>query len=79
MTFNDNNLDFTGITFLVGDINQNGLVDAVDIATVKNNLGKKDIETLKKADLNRDGVVNTQDFSLILFALTTRTDEGDTL
>lgn len=79
LAFNDNNLDFTGINFLVGDINQNGLVDAVDIATVKNNLGKKDIETLIKADLNRDGVVNTQDFSLILFALTTRTDEGDTL
>lgn len=71
----DNNLNFSGIMLLVGDLDQNGIVDSVDFALVKNNLGKHDASTLTKADLNRDGIVNTQDFSLILAALAIRTDE----
>ncbi len=75
LTAGDNNLDLSGIIMLVGDLDQNGLVDSVDIGLVKNNLGKTDGETLAKADLNRDGVVDTQDYSLILAALSVRTDE----
>ncbi len=71
----ENSLDFTKVTLLVGDLDQNGLVDSVDFGLVKNNLGKKDAAILAKADLNRDGVVDTQDFSLILAALAARTDE----
>ncbi len=71
----DNSLNFSGITLLVGDLDQNGITDAVDIGLVKNNFGKKDTNILAKADLNRDGVVDTQDFSLILAALAVRTDE----
>ncbi|MBI5122669.1 hypothetical protein HZA75_02300 [Candidatus Roizmanbacteria bacterium] len=71
----DNNLDLSGIIMLVGDLDQSGIVDAVDFGLVKNNLGKTDAETLVKADLNRDGVVDTQDYSLILAALSVRTDE----
>lgn len=71
----NNDFDFSGITFLVGDLDQSGVVDSVDFALVKNNLGKTDVDTLKKADLNRDGRVDTQDFSLILAALLIKTDE----
>lgn len=70
-----NNLDFTGIILLVGDLDQNGVTDSVDFGLVRNNLGKTDIDTLKKADLNQDGRVDTQDFSLILYALSVRPDE----
>ena len=71
----DNNLDFSGILLLAGDLDQNGIVDSVDFGLVKNNLGKTDTETLAKADINRDGKVDTQDFSLIIAALGIRTDE----
>lgn len=60
---------------LSGDLDQNGVVDSVDISIVRNNLGKTDTATLTKADVNRDGRVDTQDFSLILAALAVRTDE----
>lgn len=71
----DNNLDFSKVMLLAGDLDQNGIVDSVDIALVRNNLGKTDAATLAKADINRDGRVDTQDFSLILAALAVRTDE----
>jgi len=71
----DNDLDLSGIIILVGDLDQNGIVDSVDFGLVKNNLGKTDADTLAKADLNHDGVVDTQDYSLILAALAVRTDE----
>ena len=71
----ENSFDFRGITLLVGDLDGNGVVDSVDFAMVKNNLGKKDAKTLEKADLNRDGIIDTQDFSLILYALSVKVDE----
>ena len=71
----DNNLDFSGILLLAGDLDQSGIVDSVDFALIRNNLGKTDSATLVKADINRDGKIDTQDFSLIIFALGVRTDE----
>jgi len=75
LAIGDNNLNFSGIALLVGDLDQSGVVDSVDLALVKNNLGKTDVAVLAKADLNLDGRVDTQDFSLILAALSVRTDE----
>ncbi|PJC83690.1 hypothetical protein CO006_00410 [Candidatus Roizmanbacteria bacterium CG_4_8_14_3_um_filter_35_14] len=75
ITVGDNNLDFSKVMVLSGDLDQNGVVDSVDISIVRNNLGKTDTATLTKADVNRDGRVDTQDFSLILAALAVRTDE----
>jgi len=71
----DNNLDFSGILLLAGDLDQSGIVDSVDFGMVRNNLGKTDVATLAQADINRDGKVDTQDFSLIIAALGIRTDE----
>ncbi len=72
----ENNLDFSGITLLVGDLpTQNGLVDSYDISLVRNNLGKTDAATLRLADLNLDGIVDTQDYSLLIAALSNRSDE----
>ena len=76
LTEGENNFDFSNITLFVGDINQDGVLDSVDLGLILNNLGKKDVESLKKYDLNRNGVINTQDYSLILYALSIKSDEG---
>ncbi|NMB84304.1 hypothetical protein GYA28_03365 [Candidatus Roizmanbacteria bacterium] len=71
-----NAFDFSGITLLVGDLpEQDGVVNSYDTSLVTNNLGKKDDQSLWKADLNMDGVVDTQDYSLIIAALSVRFDE----
>jgi len=70
-----NDLNFSGVVLLAGDLDQNGVTDSVDYGFIRNNLGKTDSQILQKGDLNRDGKVDTQDFSLILYALSVRTDE----
>ncbi len=66
----DNSFNFSNIYLLVGDLpTQDGIVNSYDISLVRNNLGKNDIETLKKADLNLDGIVDSQDYSLVIAAL----------
>ncbi len=71
-----NNLDFSGVYLLVGDLpEQDGVVNAYDTSLVRNNIGKSDAETLRLTDLNLDGVVDTQDFSLVIAALSVKGDE----
>lgn len=71
-----NNLDLSNIYLSVGDLPpQDGFVNSYDLALVRNNLGKTDAEALRLADLNLDGRVNTQDYSLIMEALAVRSDE----
>ncbi|PIZ65644.1 hypothetical protein COY14_01950 [Candidatus Roizmanbacteria bacterium CG_4_10_14_0_2_um_filter_36_9] len=69
-------LDFLGIYLLAGDLPlQNGLIDAVDIIYVKSNLGSKDPEVVSRADLNLDGIVDSQDYTMIINALSFKYDE----
>jgi len=70
-----NSLDFSKIILLSGDLNQDGIVKADDIALIKNNLGKTDEAVLKQVDVNLDGRIDTQDYSLVIAALSVRTDE----
>ena len=71
-----NTFGFAGIYQLVGDLpNQDGFVNSYDTSLVYNNLGKTDNEALRLADVNLDGAVNTQDYSLIIAALSIRSDE----
>ncbi|MCX7881495.1 MAG: dockerin type I domain-containing protein [Patescibacteria group bacterium] len=72
----NNNLDFSGIFLSSGDLpNQDGVSDSYDLSLVRNNLGQRDDGALRLADINLDGVVNTQDYSAIIQALAVRTDE----
>jgi Zn-dependent metalloprotease len=65
-----NNLDFSGITILTGDLpNQDGQINSYDLSLVRNNLDARAGSILEAADLNHDGIVNSQDFSLILAAM----------
>lgn len=71
-----NTFGFAGIYQLVGDLpDQDGFVNSYDTSLVYNNLGKTDAEAIRLADVNLDGAVNTQDFSLIIAALSVRSDE----
>lgn len=71
-----NNIDFSGITFLAGDLDQNKIINNDDLSIIRNRLGKKDTDSLQKADVNLDGIVDTQDWSLVLATLSiTNADE----
>ncbi len=71
-----NTLDFTNIILLSGDIPlQNGIVDAVDIAYVRNNVGRSDPDIVARGDINFDGVVDSQDYTLVINALAFKYDE----
>ena len=76
-----NNIVASQIVLLAGDLpeqgttGQNGVVDAYDISFVRNNLGSTDPKALAVGDLNLDGIVDSQDFSLILASLSVKYDE----
>ncbi len=71
-----NKLDFSQISMLVGDLpQQDGVVDSYDISYVRNSLGKRDAKSLSVADVNLDGIVDTQDYALVQAALAIRYDD----
>jgi hypothetical protein len=66
------NLDINGIYLPAGDVApQNGIIDSYDLTFVRTHLGSRDAAVLAQADVNADGVVDTQDYSLILSNLAT--------
>ena len=72
----ENNLDFSNIHLLVGDLpDQDGVTNSYDTSLVVNLLDKDDAESLRLADLNLDGKVNAIDHSLVIAALSIRHDE----
>lgn len=79
LTLNDGanaTVDMSGMILLVGDLpDQDGIVDSYDIALVRQNLGKNNVEALVSSDMNLDGRVDTQDYSLMISALSVRRDE----
>lgn len=74
-----NDFDFTNIYQLAGDLSingqQNGFVDSADIQFVRGNLTRTDANILDVADLNLDGIVDTQDYSLAIFTLSFKYDD----
>lgn len=71
-----NTLDLNKVTLLAGDLaTQDGVIDSVDLAAIRQRIGSQKEEDLAVADLNRDGIVDTQDFSLVLYSLGFKFDE----
>ncbi len=78
-----NTFDFSGVKLLVGDLApQDGIVDSYDISLIRNSLCTtdnpdvcKDSSTLSPADLNLDGIIDTQDHSLLISSLSIKYDE----
>ena len=75
-----NTLDFSKIIQMGGDLpeaggKQNGIVDAYDTTYIRTNLGSADTAKLAIGDLNWDGIIDTQDYSIILQSLSIKFDE----
>lgn len=71
-----NTLDFSKVYAMVGDLpDQNGVVDSYDTSYIKLNLGSSDPKVLQVADLNLDGIVDTQDYSLVIASLSIKYDD----
>lgn len=71
-----NNLDFSQIVVLAGDIpTQNQVVDSADIIFIRQNFGNTSPSALSRGDLNLDGIIDTQDYSLVMAALGFKYDE----
>ncbi len=67
-----NDLDLSGVVLLAGDLpDQDGSITAYDTSLIYNNLGKDN----DKCDVNRDGKCDTQDYSLVIAALSVKNDE----
>jgi len=71
-----NVVDLTGIILLAGDIpQQDGIIDARDIVYIRQNFSNTGQERLVRGDLNLDGIVDTQDYVLVMSALSFKYDE----
>ena len=71
----DNALDLQSITLLAGDLpTQDGVIDSADLAAIRQRIGSQTEEDLLMADINHDGIVDTQDFSLALYSIAYKFD-----
>lgn len=69
LTEGENELDLTNDYVLAGDINDDNLINAYDLAFIRNNLNSKDFKIINRGDLNFDQNLNAVDFSLALQSL----------
>lgn len=67
--------DFSKITLLAGDLpKQDGIVNALDLAQVRQYLSLTSLNDVLVGDVNYDGIINTQDYSMILYTLSFKFD-----
>jgi hypothetical protein len=68
--------DFSKYVLLAGDVNGDGVINAIDFSYVKTRLSAgSDVSCGREGDLNADGVVNNLDVGLVKIALSSRDDE----
>lgn len=73
-----NTLDFSNIFMLAGDTPlQNGVIDSVDITFIRNNRGGESPDVVARGDLNYDGRVDSQDYVIVINALSFKYDETE--
>ncbi|MBP9691613.1 hypothetical protein KBD81_06055 [Candidatus Woesebacteria bacterium] len=71
-----NKLDFTAVVLLAGDLpTQNGLIDSQDITFIRSHIGSSSSDVVASGDLNYDGIIDTQDYALIIKALSFKYDD----
>lgn len=76
----DNIIDLTGIFIPVGDLKmdgqeQDGFVNSSDVSFIRDHMGNA--TALDSADLNLDGIVDTQDYALVIETLSSKHDEDE--
>ena len=70
LTEGSNLIDASGITLMSGDLGaQDGVIDSADLAAVRQRIGSRKAEDLAVADINHDKIVDTQDFSLVMYSI----------
>ncbi len=70
LTEGRNMVDASGITLMSGDLGvQDGVIDSADLAAVRQRIGSRTSEDLAVADINHDKIVDTQDFSLVMYSI----------
>ncbi len=75
LTAGANELDFTGIRMMVGDVDQNGVVNSFDLYSVRSAVSGEGQVNLDRCDVNFDNVCNGVDYALMVAAITVKTDE----
>lgn len=74
-----NTVDMSKILLMAGDLPesgaQNGVVESYDTAFIRQHIQSQKAEDLAIADLNYDGVIDSQDFSLVLTSILVKYDE----
>lgn len=70
-----NELDFTGISMMSGDIDQNGVVNSFDLLSVRNSIGSANQADIDRCDVNYDGACNGTDYGLVVGAILIKIDE----
>jgi hypothetical protein len=74
----ENNFDFSDTVIMSGDIKkQDGKVDSYDISKIITDIGKITLDYLD-SDINSDKIVNSVDYSLVLYSLS-QSAKDDTL
>lgn len=71
-----NNLDFSGVVQMAGDINQDGRVNSADIAKIRNSIGSTAADDLMFGDVNSDGVINSIDDALSIYTLSNKSQQS---
>ncbi|PIZ62382.1 hypothetical protein COY16_04575 [Candidatus Roizmanbacteria bacterium CG_4_10_14_0_2_um_filter_39_13] len=72
----NNNIQLENIIILAGDIpEQDSVINAQDIVFIRQSLGSKNVSDISRGDLNFDGIIDSQDYSMILNALSFKYDD----
>ena len=71
-----NQIQLENIVILAGDIpEQDSVINAQDIVFIRQSLGSKNENDIRRGDLNYDGIVDSQDYGMILNALSFKYDD----
>jgi len=71
-----NQIELENIVILAGDIpEQDSVINAQDIVFIRQSLGSKNENDIRRGDLNYDGIVDSQDYGMILNALSFKYDD----
>ena len=72
-----NTLDFSRILLLAGDLPpQDGVIDSADVSFIRQKLTSRKQDELEIGDVNLNGIIDTQDYALVIAALSIKTDDA---
>lgn len=74
-----NEFDFSSAILTAGDLpldgGQDSILDSSDLSFIRTNLGIKITDVIRVGDLNLDGIVDTQDYAMVINNMSSNEDE----